>query len=186
MRVNYFGLCAAKDHGLKCASTSAKSASSVAKNLAKQIDLKEEDMKKWVDLAFTLNNHIFLYLIVPAFALFCLAFLVHLFAEIAFHSRTQILNTAAISLTWASIALALVAAVGTTQTANATKYFTDPKKWVGAPKDSNDKTFLAVSTGVTVQFLQFMVFFLQIVWAVLSPRILAGGKKEESYAYRMS
>lgn len=186
MRVNYFGLCAAKDHGLKCVSTSSKSASSTAKNLAKQTDIDENDMKGWVDLAYTLNNHIFLYLIVPAFALFCLAFLVHLVAELTLRSRTQMLRSVVVFFTSASIALALAAAVGTTQTANATKYFTDPKKWVNAPKDNSNKPLLSLSTGVTVQFLQFMVFVLQLVWSALSTRVLGGGKKEDSYTYRMS
>lgn len=148
--------------------------------------MQENDMKLSVDQAYTLTDHIFLYLIVPAFALFCLAFVVHVLAEVAFRARTKMLISVVAFFSSASIALALATAVGTAQTANATKYFTDPKKWVNAPKDSDNKSFLSVSTGASIQFLQFMVFVLQLVWALLSTRVLGGGKKEESYTYRMS
>ena len=188
MNVNYFGFCLSgpKTAGNHCVATSGRSQSSALDRIDK-LELADKDaFKNWVALAYTLKDHIFLYLIVAAMALFCLALISHLITDLCFRTRTAILRSLTIGLATASVTLAIVAAAGTTQTANAIKYFTDPKKWIDAPKINDKDPVWVASSGPTIQFLQFMIFVLECVWVILSARILQGEKTRSDYSYNMS
>ncbi|KAL9109939.1 MAG: hypothetical protein Q9227_005462 [Pyrenula ochraceoflavens] len=175
--------------GTHCLTTSGRSQDSAQSKLESLEGLDKDSLKQWLQLAYTLKDHIFLYLIVPAMVLFCLALITHLLAELTLRAHTNALKSVTVFFSWASITLAIVAAVGTTQTANAVKFFTDPKYWENAPKSSEGQAFWSVSTGAAVQFLQFMIFVMESIWVILSSKVLAGkgdSGSRDNYSYNMS